>query len=319
MTRSQVRVLACAQKIMKSDVIAYFCIVLVALGAAVYFPAVFTPLSGFSTYILGTIFLITALQLTFKDIFLHVKEVRMVVLASVWLLVGLPILVYVVAIQVVPEEAIALLLLSAMPAGMTAPLLTKIAGGSQEFSLVVAVITSLLAPLSVPLVTLWTIGTSVPVNAWSIALSLVYIILIPFIIGGFMTYVWPSVRDFSKKLHLVSLFLLGLLIAGLVSEQAGVIRQQIMDGSIVRPLAVLFLFFVILHFLGYLLALFGKRSLQVASIVSLVYMNFTLAIYLAYTFFPESGVVVPATLAIIPWALLLGPFVFIYRNIEPKD
>lgn len=301
---------------MKTDIVVYFCIVIAALVVALLFPALFAPLAPFGTYILGGIFLITALQLRFEDIFSHIKEIKMVALASVWLLIGLPVVVYLIAAHFIQEYAIALLLLSAMPAGMTAPLLTKIAGGKEEFSLVIAVITSLLAPLTVPLVTVWTIGTRIPVDPISIATSLIIVILVPFILGGIITYLWPRVRGFSQKLHPVSLGLLGLLIAGLVSDQAGIIREQIVDGSIIQPLGVLFIFFIILHVFGYVLSRFGKRSLHIASIVSLVYMNFTLAIYLAYTFFPDAGVVVPTTLSIIPWAVLLVPFTLVYKNIH---
>jgi BASS family bile acid:Na+ symporter len=291
----------------------YLAIVTVALFVGIVLPQWFSVLSGFSTVILGAIFLITALQLDVREVFRHVQHVRVIATVVLATLIVVPVAVFYGARLLVPELALALLLLAAMPAGMTSPLLTKVAGGREAFALVLAVTTSLLAPVTVPFITLVTAGSVVEVDVLSMARSLAYIIVVPFILGEVVKRLWPSVTSISQRLHPLSLALLGLLVAGLVAEQASIIREWAYSGDIIVPLLVLFAFFVVLHGLGYLMTLWTRSSLRTASVISLTYMNFTLAIYLANTYFPEPSVIVPTTLAIIPWALLLAPFMLIDR------
>jgi BASS family bile acid:Na+ symporter len=294
----------------------YLAIVTVALFVGIVLPQWFSVLSGFSTVILGAIFLITALQLDVREVFRHMQHVRVIATVVLATLIVVPVAVFYGARLLVPELALALLLLAAMPAGMTSPLLTKVAGGREAFALVLAVTTSLLAPVTVPLITLVTAGSVVEVDVLSMARSLAYIIVVPFILGEVVKRLWPPVKNISQRLHPLSLVLLGLLVAGLVAEQASIIREWAYSGDIVVPLLVLFTFFVVLHGLGYVMTLWTRSSLRTASVISLTYMNFTLAIYLANTYFPEPSVVVPTTLAIIPWALLLAPFMLIDRWVK---
>lgn len=303
---------------MKSYANLYLFVVIASLFLALLFPDIFSPLSTFSTQILGAIFLITALQLKVKDILKNIQHVKLIVFLTITLLIALPFVTYFVASLIVPDQALALLILASMPAGMTAPLLTKVAGGKEELSLVLAVITSLLAPITVPIVIFLAAGSAVQVEFISMIQSLVYIIFIPFALGAIIKKIWPRIERLSQKMNSISLTLLGLLIAGLVSKQAHIIQAEFLSGDIWFSLASLFGFFIILHIIGYFISAWSRGTIQIAAIVSLVYMNFTLAIYLATKFFPEPDILVTVTLSIIPWALLLAPFSIIYEKINSR-
>ena len=63
-----------------------------------------------------------------------------------------PAVVFLLAKLFLPELAVPLLLIAAVPTGMTTPLLTEVAGGKVGIALVLTLTTSLLAPFTIPLI-----------------------------------------------------------------------------------------------------------------------------------------------------------------------
>ncbi|TAK03674.1 hypothetical protein EPO34_00740 [Patescibacteria group bacterium] len=286
----------------------YLFVVVIALVAGLAFSERISILTAYTTVFLQIIFFLSSLKLDPKAIVKEAKDVKLILLVNAFKLLILPAVVYLVAARLYPSMAVPLLLLSAVPSGMTTPLLVEVVGGKQGLALVLTVTSSLIAPLTIPLVIGHFAGTAVTVNAFEMFQKLVQVIVIPFLIA-------QAVRAFlDRRLSAtyftfkpISIVILGLLIAGAVAKQASVILSHV-DMTMLILLCVLFLFVALMLSIGYAMAYWRDCSDRLTVAVSTAFMNFSLAIFLADAFFPDPNVLLASVLVIFPWAMMLLPF-----------
>lgn len=286
----------------------YLFIVVLALGAGLLFPKQLIHLAPFTTLFLQIVFFLTSLKLEPKNIFKHAKDWRVLVVANLFMLIVLPVAVFFLANLLVPSLAVALMLLAAMPSGMTSPLLVEVVKGNTGLALVLTLTTALLAPFTIPLVIQVLAGTAVTVSALTMFGKLAFVIILPFGLAQLVRHFWHrhlKVTFFTFKP--ISLVLLGLLIAGEIAKQAWVITNGF-GASLLIQLLILTVFIALLWIAGYAVIFWRPAKDRLTSAVCLTFMNFTLAIYLAGNFFPDPNVLLSAVLIIFPWALLLLPF-----------
>ena len=207
----------------------------------------------------------------------------------------------------------AFLLLAAMPVGMATPLLAEISGGRQSLALVLAVVTSLLAPFTIPLVVKFILGAAIEVSFWDMFVLLAVVVYVPFILAQIFKHFWQNaINNISGIFTPVATIFLGLIIMGAVAKQAEVIIEGLNNGGeFLFYLGALFIFFILLHLIGYYFVFWRETRDRITITVCLTYMNFILAIELVNEFFTEPNVVVPVVFAVIPWAVLLIPFKYI--------
>ncbi len=127
-------------------------VIILALLGGLFLPNETVLLAPFATIFLQVIFFLTSLKIDIKKVWKEIDNVYELIIPVVAILIVFPAIVYLVASLAAPSLAIGLLLLAAMPIGMTAPLLVEVLGGKVGMALVLTVITSLLAPFSIPLV-----------------------------------------------------------------------------------------------------------------------------------------------------------------------
>jgi len=75
--------------------------------------------------------------------------------------------------------------------------------------------------------------------------------------------------------------------------------------NLVLLIALLYAFIFLLHLAGYYAFWWEPKDVRQTSSISLTYMNFTLAIFLATQFFPQPGIILPLVLCVIPWATFM--------------
>jgi BASS family bile acid:Na+ symporter len=292
----------------------YVFVLLLSLALGLFFPEYALKLEPFGTLFLGIIFFLSALKIDLKEFIKYLKDQKMVVAVNFVMLIGLPVVVYYATLLIYPDLAIAFLLLAAMPAGMTSPLLAEICGGKQSLALVLTISTSLLAPFTVPLMIKLLAGATVQVDTLAMFLSLVKVIFIPFILANLVKYFWHHrIKASYFTFKPISTALLGLLIMGIVAKQSATILGGLNVAFLVE-LAALFSLFVFFHLAGYYAAWWRKRDDRVTITICLAYLNFTLAIYLAGKFFDDPKIVVPVVLSVLPWSLLIIPFKYLTKK-----
>ncbi len=286
----------------------YVFILCVALAAGLALSKYTVYLAPYSTVFLCAIFFLSSLKINLKEIGKDVKDVKMLVVVNVWMLVVLPIVTYMAAQAVAPQFAVAFMLLAAMPAGMTSPLLAEVIGGRESLALVFTVTTSLLAPITVPLMVKLMAGTSVSVSFLTMFITLAEVIFIPFALAQLVRWFWPkTVTSFIPKTKPISIILLGLLIMGIVAKQADTILGGL-NGPYLVAIIWLFVLFALFHVLGYFTVFWRSVSDRMTITLCVTYLNFTLAIYLAGLFFKDPNVIVPIVLSVLPWSLYMIPF-----------
>src|SRR5574343_907843 len=92
---------------------------LAALALGLAFPALFAPFQEWSTWILQLIFLLTSLRIDMKAVVRELRDWPTLLWVSSCMLLVVPVATYWLVVPFFPEMALALLLLAAMPAGMT--------------------------------------------------------------------------------------------------------------------------------------------------------------------------------------------------------
>ena len=286
----------------------YIIVMTAALLLGLFLPAA-SYLIPWNTLILQAIFFLSCLKIDITQVSSSLKDWKFLMLANVVMLIGFPVAVWLLINPIAPDMGLALFLLAAMPVGMTAPLLVEVVGGKQTIAMVLTITTSLLAPITIPLLTKTLYGASISVDALGMFKQLALVIFLPFIIAMIVRKITPKIIATTKLMTKpISIILLGLLIAGAVAKQSDQILSLSQDWwKLLIAIASLYLFFLALHIVGYVIFWWKKHDDKSTASVSLTYMNFTLAIFLASKFFPKPEILLPLVLSILPWTTLL-PF-----------
>ncbi|MDQ5922800.1 MAG: bile acid:Na+ symporter, family [Patescibacteria group bacterium] len=298
------------RQIISSIFHSYLFVALAAILLGVFLPNIFKQLSPYTTVFLGIIFFLSSLKIDVSNLKREVKDWKVISWVCIFILFITPGIIYFLTLKLYAPLALAFLLLSVMPAGMTSPLLSEFIGGRQSLALVLTMLTSLLAPLTVPFVIKLLAGHSVTVDLWGMVKLLSLVIYLPFILAQVVKFTNKKIIEkTSPYFKTSSMILLGFLIASVVAKQSQFIIEGInRGGDLIYYLIGLLVLFFILHILGYFLVFWRGREDKTTIAICVTYMNFTLAIELANKFFPEANVLLPVVFSVLPWALLLTPF-----------
>ncbi len=294
---------------------AYIFVMIAAVLVGAFLPQA-KILSAGNTLFLQIIFFISCLRIDLHLVYRYIKDWKFLLGANFLMLIGFPLIVWLVNMIYPSDLGFAIFILAAMPIGMTAPLLVELAGLKNESTIVLTVTTALFAPFTIPVLIKIFFGHTVDVPTADIFWQLVYVIILPF---GLATLVRLIPRFDSTKIDPfakpVSLALLGLIIAGAIGKNARAGMALALDPIyLIAVLAVLYAFFAVTVLIGYYGLFWEPKDARAGASVSLACMNFTLAIYLASRFFPSPTIVLPIVVAIVPWATVMP----IWKNVLGK-
>lgn len=118
-----------------------------------------------------------------------------IVLGGIVRLILVPVLVYYAVDALFPWLALPILLLAGMPTGVAAPFFVSLCRGNISFTLVMAIVTSLLVPFTLPLMVDMVHGVTLDYDLLSLGLFLAMIIFIPLIASFVLRGVSPRLLD----------------------------------------------------------------------------------------------------------------------------
>ena len=127
-------------------------VVVFALIAGMIFPSHLLFFNRFSTELLILVFFFSSLRLSFSEIAGYAKDWKMLLLANAYMLIIIPLALFYPFLFISREWALALLILGAAPTGMTIALIAELFGGKTSLALLITTTTSLLAPVTIPLI-----------------------------------------------------------------------------------------------------------------------------------------------------------------------
>ena len=273
-------------------------LVLTAMIAGILFPQTFKFLAPLSTPLLILIFFTSSLRLQLQELIGYAKDWRLLILSNVMMLFAMPILMWLPTHFFAPDWALAFLIVGAMPTGLTIALIADLFGGKTSLAMLVSVTTSLLAPITVPIVFLLVLGQSVAIPVFSLFSSLFLTIVVPFLTAMLVKTKAPA---FVKKHDLLwresSLIIFGLLIAGIVADTVEGAPLSL-GWDEMGIVTIMMIFMGGIAWLGYALTTWRIPAERITIALCMVYMNNTLALYVGDRFFHEQ-LVVPKLLVIL--------------------
>ncbi len=148
-------------------------------------PQAFLGFAGWINPLLMVIMFCMGLTLTLPDFSLVVKNPLPVLGGVVAQFVVMPTMGWLVAklLHLDPALAAGLILVGCAPGGTASNVVSYLARGNVALSVAMTSVSTLIAPALTPFLALWLAGQYMPVDAGSMAVSVVQIVLIPVILG----------------------------------------------------------------------------------------------------------------------------------------
>ncbi len=256
--------------------------------------------------LLGMMLFLAFLKIDALEVLENIRNFRLMIYISFIYMLAIPLVFYFSTRIFDAELAVGILLLAAMPAGVSTPVLTDIAKGNISLSMSLTIVSQLLAPFTVPFL-FWLVNiNSLTINKLLILKDIAILVFLPMIISQIVKRYLP--RIITKTQHLftsANVFLLFSFVYIAISSQRKVILDN--PAGLIWKIAVLYLVFLLLHIIGYMMCPKDSKENRIAVAIGAAYMNNGMAIVLAVSYFkPE--ILVLMVLSELPWNTLLAPF-----------
>ena len=143
----------------------------------------------------------------------------------------LPVIIYFIFYLIAPDYALSALLLTGVSAGVVAPMISNMVQGNSALVLVVVVITSALAPFTLPALIKMVVAKEVAISFLSMLRMLATVIFIPIIIVEIIRYLLPRLIVPIQKIQFpISLLLFALInLAGFLPLRGFFQKRTICD------------------------------------------------------------------------------------------
>ena len=271
---------------------------------------------------LAFIMFVLGLGLTGADFLRVVKQPRDFFVGSLSQVILLPIIAFILIKiwPIAPELAIGVMIIAAVPGGVTSNLLTSFAKGDVALSISLTAIISLICVFTIPFIVLTSVDllgvSSVDPNISLVSMSrdMFLIVTVPVVLGMIVRKIsygiTSKLEPLAKKISIV-LFIL-VLLGAIVAERENVVSYFAQAGFITLVLNVVMMF--VAYCIAQLLASGTKQKKCITIECGL--QNGTLAIFVATSIFGGGLYVIPAaTYSLIMFATSLI-FVYLVRKIS---
>ena len=202
--------------------------------------------SLFKPFLMVMLFLVF-LKTDVAHIFHEMKNYRFMLFIVIMNMAVIPVIFYLAVNLVDSTLAVGILLITAMPAGVTTPALTDIVKGNTALSASIVIATSLVTPLTVPLL-FWVISSNnVAVDPWMLFKDLAAIIFLPMVISQLIKKYSP--QFIKKKGHLFTsgnVIILFLMVYAVMGSQRDVILENTL--TIFWQVIFFYLIFIFHHY-----------------------------------------------------------------------
>ena len=202
---------------------------------------------------------------------------------------------------------------------MTIALIADLFGGKTTLALVITATTSLLAPLTIPLLFWVVIGRAVPVPIFSLFFNLFITIVLPFVAATFFQRKAPKfVQHHDWWWREISIIAFGVLIAAIVADSTAqeAIVLSVRDVGLV---IVMLIYTAGLTAFSFFMVWWRTNAEKATIALSMVYLNNTLALFIANRFFPGSRLMTQLVILLLVINVLLPPFKWIATRAVEMD
>lgn len=287
-------------------------VVISSMAAAVFFPDFGAKFQAFPFYCLMINFFLSYLSIDLADVWKALKGHSAQILSfTVMKLAILPVILYFIFYFIAPQYALSALLLTGVSAGVVSPMISNMVRGNSSLVLVVVVITSMLAPFTLPALIKIVVAKEVAISFLVMLKMLATVIFIPILMVEFIRYLLPKlVAPILKIQFPVSLLMFALINLGVFYRYAQFFKKE--PSVIILATIVVFILAAIYCIVGILFFRKGSLANQLAGAVMLGNLNNVLVIVFSSEFF---GPVEPlvAAMYMIPFFVIVIPLRY-YRH-----
>ncbi|MBP5366665.1 MAG: bile acid:sodium symporter family protein [Bacteroidales bacterium] len=279
---------------------------IIAVAVITFFvPDIFSWVTGYTqTVILGIIMLTMGLTLTANDFRILASRPFDIVIGAVAQYTIMPLVAWTLthAFGLDASLAIGIILVGCCPGGVSSNIMSYLCKGDVAFSVGMTTVSTLLAPLTTPLLVLWLAGERVDVDAVGMFLNILIVTILPVALGFGLNALLSHNASFASARDVMP----GLSVICLACIVGGVIFS-IHDVLIANGLALFALTFAVVfchNTIGYILGfacgtLFRFRKAQRRTIsIEVGMQNAGLATNLASNFFMATN-----PMAVVPCAI----------------
>lgn len=273
-------------------------IVLIVAAVSLFFPKTVSFIkTSYVNYILMIVMFGMGLTLKLEDFKVVFTRPKDIIIGAIAQFTIMPLLAFLlsIAFKLPPELAVGVILVGTCPGGTSSNVMTYLAKGDVALSVGMTSVSTILAPFATPLLTLLYAGQKVDVNAVSMFISIVQVVILPIALGFIINkFFYKFTNSIKEILPLISVLAIVAIVAAVVSANS----QRLMQ------VGYLVIIVVVLHnslgyLLGYMLAkLFRLNNAKCKAVsIEVGMQNSGLATSLAATHFASMA------LATVPGAI----------------
>ncbi|PLV58480.1 bile acid:sodium symporter family protein [Brachyspira pilosicoli] len=273
-------------------------IVLIVAAVSLFFPKTVSFIkTSYVNYLLMIVMFGMGLTLKLEDFKVVFTRPKDIIIGAIAQFTIMPLLAFLlsIAFKLPPELAVGVILVGTCPGGTSSNVMTYLAKGDVALSVGMTSVSTILAPFATPLLTLLYAGQKVDVNAVSMFISIVQVVILPIALGFIINkFLYKFTNSIKEILPLISVLAIVAIVAAVVSDNS----QRLMQ------VGYLVIIVVVLHnslgyLLGYMLAkLFRLNNAKCKAVsIEVGMQNSGLATSLAATHFASMA------LATVPGAI----------------
>ncbi|MEI0611821.1 bile acid:sodium symporter family protein [Brachyspira pilosicoli] len=273
-------------------------IVLIVAAVSLFFPKTVSFIkTSYVNYLLMIVMFGMGLTLKLEDFKVVFTRPKDIIIGAIAQFTIMPLLAFLlsIAFKLPPELAVGVILVGTCPGGTSSNVMTYLAKGDVALSVGMTSVSTILAPFATPLLTLLYAGQKVDVNAVSMFISIVQVVILPIALGFIINkFLYKFTNSIKEILPLISVLAIVAIVAAVVSANS----QRLMQ------VGYLVIIVVVLHnclgyLLGYILAkLFRLNNAKCKAVsIEVGMQNSGLATSLAATHFASMA------LATVPGAI----------------
>ena len=273
-------------------------IVLIVAAVSLFFPKTVSFIkTSYVNYLLMIVMFGMGLTLKLEDFKVVFTRPKDIIIGAIAQFTIMPLLAFLlsIAFKLPPELAVGVILVGTCPGGTSSNVMTYLAKGDVALFVGMTSVSTILAPFATPLLTLLYAGQKVDVNAVSMFISIVQVVILPIALGFIINkFLYKFTNSIKEILPLISVLAIVAIVAAVVSANS----QRLMQ------VGYLVIIVVVLHnslgyLLGYMLAkLFRLNNAKCKAVsIEVGMQNSGLATSLAATHFASMA------LATVPGAI----------------
>ncbi|NLX51142.1 MAG: bile acid:sodium symporter [Deltaproteobacteria bacterium] len=297
----------------RSNDIMLVTVVIASMAAAVLFPDFGARFAAFPVYCLMVNFFLSYLSIDLADVWKALRgHVREILGFTVLKLALLPVALYGLFWVAAPRYALAALLLTGVSTGVVSPMISNMVKGNSSLVLVVVVITSALAPFTLPILVKLLLAREMAISFWAMLKLLATVMFIPIVLVEIIRYWTPRlIAPIMKISFPVSLLMFAVINLGVFYRYAFFFQEK--PSEILAATGVVFFLAAIYCAVGIFFFRRGPLHNHLAGAVMLGNINNVLVIVFSSAFFGPLEPLV-AAMYTIPFFVLILPLRYYRRR-----